>query len=120
MATVFETSIRGTAWGTLTRLLGQSVTYKANGAGAGTAITAIWTPEQFDDSYYDAGERSISGGTIIASVTDVATPGLNDTFTIGGVVFSVNSVIHQTPFVEMKLVDVATVRIDGGMSRIKL
>jgi len=100
---MFSDMAQGAAWDDLVRVHGVAATYKSGGTGAGTAVTILFNRNQTIPGYYPDGEQEVEAARARAAPSEVASPGLTDTFTIGGEVWAVVAVSEKAGLNEMQL-----------------
>lgn len=117
---MFSDMARGAAWDDLVRVHGVAVTYKASGAGAGTAVTILFNRNQTIPGYFSDGEQEVETARARAAPSEIASPGLTDTFTIGGEVWAVVAMSERAGFNDMQLERrVQTYKGGGDATRIR-
>lgn len=92
---------------------GQSITYKAGGAGEGTSIIAIFAAEDLEFARFDDGEQSVRRAMVSLSIDasletygGIAAPARKDTVTINGdewTVVSIESLDEDTQWAVLNL-----------------
>lgn len=91
MATKFGTAFAGTPYASLLVHFGETVTYTPEGGVASTP-TAIVEYDTEDSMFDEDGESEISRATVRIQTSDVANPGVRDSVTISGAVWTVESI----------------------------
>jgi hypothetical protein len=90
MAVNYETQFATSAWPQIVATFGETVTYTQSGQAAANK-SVLWRPSGTDTRYFADGEQEVGTGEVEGLTTDFSGYGVDDTFTIGGDTWAVES-----------------------------